>query len=155
MPTPRERLAALEEKVSANALESIDDVDRELHAMHGAYRADEWRYVCHAFDKEYHFEPAALTREQALAAVDEWKRSASSLHAMILEDAKREFAAFAKIGYGIDRADEERERDFSSVRGSIDTNRVVQKLVVEEKEIEQRYQQYTSIILTNREGVTR
>ncbi len=148
--TPRERLAALEAMITSNACESIDDVNRELGAMYDAYRADEWRYVCDVFRKEYGIEPAALTHEKALAAVEEWKRSASSLHAMILEDAKREFAAFAKIGYGIDRNEEERERDFLSVRGSSETNSVVQKLVNEEKELEQRYQQYSSIILTNR-----
>jgi hypothetical protein len=149
---PRERLTALEAKISAHACSSIDEVDAELRAMADAYESDEWSYVCDAFSREYGTVPAALTREQALAAVEEWKRSASSLHAMILEDSKREFAAFAKIGYGLDHSDTEREADFTAVRGSSDTNGVVQKLVKEEQQIEVRYQHFTSLIVTNREG---
>jgi hypothetical protein len=148
--TPSERLAALESKIAADGFGSIDDVDRELDSMFAAYRADEWRYVCDAFRKEYAVDPGAITEEQALAAVEEWKRSASSLHSMILEDSKREFAAFAKIGYGLDHSAEDAERDFMSVRGSSETNSVVQKLVAEEYEMQQRYERYKTIILTKR-----
>ncbi len=147
--TPMERLHALEEKVVSRSLPTYDSILQELQTMYDTYRTDEWQYVYDTFKKEYNIDLAALTKEQALAAIDEWQKAATSLHSMILEDSKKEFAAFARIGYGIDRTDEEGERDFTAVRGSSETNSVVQKLVTELKEIQLRYQQFTDIINRN------
>lgn len=147
--TPRERLASLEEKVATNSITSYDDLLKEFQSMYDGYRADEWQYVYDTFRKEYNIEPAAITKEQALAAIEEWQKSATSLHSMILEDSKREFGAFAKIGYGIDMSEEETEKDFASVRGSSETHSVVQKLVTEANEIQQRYQQFKNMVITN------
>jgi hypothetical protein len=150
--TPRERRAALEEKIASDAFGSLDEVNEELQSMHDAYRADEWRYVCHAFAKEYAVDLTAITQEQALAAIEEWKRCAMSLHSMILEDSKREFGDFAKIGYGIDHTADEMDHEFTAVRGSAETNSVVQKLVKEQDEIQQQYHMYKNTVLTNRKG---
>ena len=65
---------------------------------------------------------------------------------MILEDSKREFSAFAKIGFGIDQSKEETDNEFVSVRGTAETNGVVQKISREINEIQQRYQQFTHLI---------
>jgi hypothetical protein len=65
---------------------------------------------------------------------------------MIHEDSKREFGSFAKIGYGIDRSAEETDRDFAAVRGSSETNSVVQKLVKETDEIRQRCERFKHLI---------
>ncbi len=148
--TPCERAAALERKIASKSCDSWEQMEAEFSAMHDAYRMDEWRYVCDAFEKDYGFAPASITPEQALGAIEEWKKAAVSLHAMILEDAQREFGPFARIGYGIDGTEETRENDFSAVRGTSDSNSVVQRLVREGEEIQQRYRHLTSTVLTNR-----
>ncbi len=140
--TPRERLAALEEKVAAGSCGSYDDLLKEFQSMYDNYRSDEWQYVYDTFLKEYNIRLDAITKEQALSAIEEWQKAATSLHSMILEDSKREFGPFAKIGYGIDQSDEAMECDFTAVRGSSETNSVVQKLVKEGNEIQQRYTQF-------------
>ncbi|MBI2429537.1 MAG: DUF4954 family protein [Ignavibacteriales bacterium] len=147
--TPIERLNGLEEKVVSNSLSSYESVLQELESMYNNYRTDEWQYVYDTFKKEYTIDLACITKEQALNAIGEWQKAATSLHSMILEDSKKEFAAFAKIGYGIDRSDEETERDFTTVRGSSETNSVVRKLVTELNDIQLRYQQFTDIINRN------
>ena len=84
--------------------------------------------------------------EQALKAIDEWEQASSSLHGMILEDSKKEFAAFARIGYGIDQPEEERVKDFEAVRGTIETNGVVQKLVKEGATIPRLRAEFESLV---------
>lgn len=148
--TPLERLITLEQKIAEKSLSSYNDVLHELQTMYATYRADEWQYVYDTFKKEYGIELTAITPEQALTAIDEWQKAATSLHSMILEDSKKEFGSFAKIGYGIDRTDEEVEKDFTAVRGSSETNSVVQKLVKELNDIQQRYQQFTNLITSSK-----
>jgi hypothetical protein len=140
--TPRERLAALEDKVAGGSCGSFDDLLKEFQSMYDNYRSDEWQYIYDTFLKEYNIRLDAITKEQALSAIEEWQKAATSLHSMILEDSKKEFGPFAKIGYGIDQSDETMERDFTAVRGSSETNSVVQKLVKEGNEIQQRYAQF-------------
>ncbi len=143
---PRERLASLEQKLAAGSLQSYDGLLAEFQSMYDAYKDDEWQYIFETFAREYSVKPDSITKEQALAAIEEWQRSATSLHSMILEDSKREFGSFAKIGFGIDQSDETADRDFASVRGSSETNSVVQKLVKEGTEIQQRYTQFKESI---------
>jgi hypothetical protein len=140
--TPRERLAALEQKVAAGSCGSYDDLLKEFQSMYDNYRSDEWQYIYDIFLKEYNIRLDAITKEQAVSAIEEWQKAATSLHSMILEDSKREFGPFAKIGYGIDQSEEAMERDFTAVRGSSETNSVVQKLVKEGNDIQQRYTQF-------------
>jgi len=147
---PRERVAALEQKIASNGCDSWEAMDAEFTAMHDAYRHDEWRYVCDAFAKDYGFAPASITPERALGAIGEWKKAALSLHAMVLEDAQREFGAFARIGYGIDGTDDMRNNDFTAVRGTSESNAVVQHLVREGEAIEQRYRHFSSTVFTHR-----
>lgn len=143
---PRERMKHLEEQVANGAIKTYDELIAELHTIYEQYRADEWKYIYDVYAKEYNVHLDAMTTEQAAMAIDEWEKATSSLHGMILEDSKKEFGTFAKIGYGIDQPLENVEKDFESVRGSIDTNSVVQKLVTEGTSIQQRRQQFKELI---------
>jgi len=144
--TPQERLAALEDRVSTGAIGSYDQLLGECRSLHEAYLKDEWQYVAEVYASEYGTPVEALTKEKALAAADEWESAALSLHGMVLEDSKREFGAFARIGYGLDRADEDMQRDFEAVRGTIETNSVVQKLLSEVAAIKEVKEQFRATI---------
>ena len=147
---PREKLAELEEKVVSGSISSFDELLNELQSFYDGYKDYEWQYVYEAFRKEYQIELESITKEQALKSIDEWQKAANSLHSMILEDSKREFGNFAKIGYGIDQPEEETDHEFASVRGSAETNGVVQKISKELIEIQERYQQFTNLVITNK-----
>ncbi|MDE3058311.1 MAG: DUF4954 family protein [Bacteroidota bacterium] len=141
-----ERVASLVACVRNGDISSYDQVVQALERIQGAYCDDEWEYVCEAFAEEYTIEPSAMTKEHALKAIEAWKNAAVSLHSMILEDSKREFGDFAKIGFGLDQAEENIQRDFDAVRGTIETNSVVQKLTNEGKAIEQRFVEFKKLV---------
>ena len=135
---PVERLRALEERLAASAFGTHEEIAAAIDVLADSYCADEWQYVCAAFEGEYRVSPNAMSKEQALAAVQAYAGAASALHGMILDDSQREFDAFARISYGLGMTDEERALDFATVRGSAESNGVVQKLVKEKAELEQR-----------------
>lgn len=135
---PVERLRGLEERLAGGAITTEAKLESTFDDMAASYRSDEWEYVAAAFEAEYRVRPETMTKVQALEAVKAYFDAASSLLGMILEDSKREFDAFARISYGLGMTEEERAREFVAVRGSVDTNAVVQKLVKEKAELEAR-----------------
>ena len=129
---PVERLRALENEIAAGAVRSVGALRRSSPRSPASYAEDEWAYVCAAFAQEHGFAPAAMSREQARGVLAEYDEAAGARQASVLDDSKKEFAAFARIGYGLGMTEEERMADFTAVRGSVDTNSVVQKLVQEQ-----------------------
>jgi hypothetical protein len=144
--TPRERMASLVSRVAAGTVSSYDALLADFQAMYDAYRADEWQYIYEVYAQEYGIQLESVTKEQLFAAADDWESAAGSLQATIIEDSKKEFGAFAKIGYGHDQSDEDLQRDFEAVRGTIETNAVVQKLAAEGAAIRQRKEQFKNLI---------
>ncbi|MBA4408308.1 MAG: DUF4954 domain-containing protein [Odoribacter sp.] len=145
---PREKLVELEEKVVSGSIASFDELLTELQSFYVGYKKYEWQYIYETFSKEYHILLESITKEQAIKSIDEWQKAANSLHSMVFEDSKREFGNFAKIGYGIDKSEEETDHEFASVRGSAETNGVVQKISKELIEIQERCQQFTNLVIT-------
>jgi hypothetical protein len=144
--TPRERLAELESQVAKGSVKSYDELVAEFQKMYDGYRADEWQYVYETYAKEFGVQLTAATKDHLLAAADMWEEAAASLQGMILEDSKKEFGDFARIGYGLDQFEENKKKDFESVRGTSESNSVVQKLAAELAKIGQTKDQFKGLV---------
>jgi len=57
---------------------------------------------------------------------------------LIVEDSKKEFSEFSQIGYGLDQPTDRKQSDFVAVRGTVETNSVVQNLEREKGEIKEK-----------------
>jgi hypothetical protein len=143
---PVERLRALEADIVAGACTSLGDIDSRLTAIAALYDQDEWEYVYAAFAQDSGFAPHEMTRDQAQAVLAAYDAAATALHAKIVDDSKKEFDAFAKIGFGLGMSDAERDAEFTAVRGSADTNAVVQKLVKEQLAMAERSQRLKGLL---------
>ncbi len=143
---PVERLRALEADIITGAVRSLPDLDARFAAIANAGEQDEWQYVCAAFAQELGFAPHEMSREQAQKLLADYDAAANALHAKILDDSKKEFAAFAQIGFGLGMTDEERQQEFTAVRGSPDTNGVVQKLAKEQAAMTERSQRLKELL---------
>lgn len=148
--TPSDRVAKLATAVVGGMIGGYGGLAGEFQKMYDRYRDDEWRYVYDAFVQEYKIRPDRMTKEQAAAAVDEWERASTSMHEITLEDSKKEFDAAARIGFGLDQSEENARRDFQAVRGTIETNSVVQKMSAEADAIRRRKEQFKGAILSSR-----
>jgi hypothetical protein len=133
-----EMVRALERDVTSGTISSYDQLLSALQRLYDNYHAYEWQYVVETFQQEAGYPLQSITREQAAVLVEEWQKAAVSIHASILDDSKKEFGHFARIGYGVDLPEAELEADFQAVRGSLDTNAVVQKLTKEGDVISKR-----------------
>ena len=68
---------------------------------------------------------------------NKWKSAVVELDNMLSSDTKKEFAATAQIGYGIDGDLADRAADFAQVRGTFEDNSVVKDI---KKHIEDKTQ---------------
>lgn len=128
---PTERLRALEDEITAGAVVSLQEMEDRLSAIAGKFAEDEWSYVCAAFAFENGCTPDALSPTQAHEMLSAYDEATTALHSAIVDDSKKEFAAFSRIGFGLGMTEDERTAEFTAVRGSVETNSVVQKLVQE------------------------
>lgn len=129
---PVERLRRLEDDITAGRYASLVAVDEAFSAIAAQYEQDEWDYVCAAFAAEFGTAPHELTREQAEQVLVAFDAASAALHGKIADDSRKEFDAFAKIGFGLEMTDDERAAEFAAVRGSAETNAVVQRLAAEQ-----------------------
>jgi hypothetical protein len=143
---PAERLRALEEEIAAGSVRSLSELDQRLHAIAALYERDEWAYVCAAFAQEHGYAPDAVTLEQAEEVLRAHDEAALALHAAILDDARIEFGAFARVGFGLGMSEEERAAEFTAVRGSAETNAVVQRLEAERDAMAERSRRLREIL---------
>lgn len=143
---PTERLRALEDEIVAGSVGSLQALADRFGAIAGEFAQDEWSYVCAAFALEHGFAPDALSREQAQELLAAYDEATSALHSAILDDSRKEFAAFARIGFGLGMTEDERSAEFTAVRGSADTNGVVQKLVQEKAAMAERSERLRQLL---------
>ncbi|MFH0989351.1 MAG: DUF4954 family protein [bacterium] len=143
---PRERLLALEQGVMDSTISTYEILLDSLQSMIQTYQEDEWNYIYDTYRKEHGLSLEAFTKQQAEELVLSWEKSASSLQSIILDDSKKEYGATAHIGYGIDRTEEEAGKDFESVRGTAESNGVVQKMAQEVKKILQAKEEFLAAI---------
>lgn len=135
---PSERLRALEAEIVAGLVRSMPELDRRFAEIAGRWEEDEWAYVHAAFAQEHGYSPDAMSSEQARETLAAYDEAAGAMHSAILDDSRREFGAFARIGYGLGMNEEERDAEFTAVRGSAETNSVVRKLVQEKAAMAER-----------------
>lgn len=143
---PTERLRALEDEIVAGTVGSLHELDVRLLTIAGAFAQDEWSYVCAAFAMENGYAPEAMSREQAREMLSAYDEATSALLSAIVDDSKKEFAAFARIGFGLGMSEDERAAEFTAVRGSAETNSVVQKLVQEKAALAERSQRLNHLL---------
>jgi hypothetical protein len=143
---PTELVRDMERRVKDGTIGTYDQLTAALVALYNGYREYEWQFVCETFEKEFGYRLSSVPKEQFLNAIEEWKKAAQMIHSAILEDSKKEFSPFAKLGYGLDLRDDEMEADFTAVRGTIDGNAVVQKLTRESEAIAKRYQEMRTMV---------
>jgi hypothetical protein len=122
------RIEELLQKVADASIRDLASLSKELESIYKNYVNDEWDYVCFVFEKQYNAKPADLTRDEFAGLLATWSKAAVSLAALTLDDAQKEFADFSQIGFGLDLDEHAKERDFEAVRGSAETNQIVQNL---------------------------
>ena len=121
---PKEEVNAVLDRMEAGTL-SLEALSDAFHDMHAHYYEYEWTW---AYDKYADFFGCPLetiTAQQVADIVRKWEDAVIGLDKELYEDARKEFNLASMTGFGADGSREEKEQDFSEVRGDFESNAFV------------------------------
>ena len=116
------------DEIETGTIGTLEQVTAAFEAMHDNYPAYEWAWATDVLQQRLGKSIDAITANDIIDLTTRWKSAVIELDHMLYADARKEFAATAQIGYGLDGDEETRRRDFAGVRGTFDKNSFVSEI---------------------------
>ena len=101
------------------------EADAAFHRMHANYYEYEWTWAYDKYGDFFGYPLEEITAAQVKDIVEQWKSAVIGLDKDLYEDARKEFNLAAMTGFGADGTKEDKEHDFSEVRGDFESNSFV------------------------------
>jgi len=93
--------------------------------MHNNYYDYEWTWAYDKYGDEMGMPLETITKAQVIDIVKQWKEAVIGLDRELYEDARKEFNLASMTSFGADGTKEDKEMDFSEVRGVFESNSFV------------------------------
>ncbi|MBN2417322.1 DUF4954 family protein [bacterium] len=144
--SPKDRIDELMKAVRNEEIFDLDGVHRHMLDIYNAYDAAVRAWFIRLVEVRYDINRSDVTATHLVQILEDWKESAQKLHNMIIKDAYKEFDSSSKIGFGIDGGPEDRDEDFTAVRGMHKTNSFVTDLQAQSQRIEDTAEKWLSVL---------
>ncbi|MFZ2147758.1 MAG: DUF4954 family protein [Sedimentisphaerales bacterium] len=105
-----------------STLEQLTDAIKSISDNYPEY---EWAWTANILQQSLGKTLDGITTGDIIEMLTKWKTAVVELDRMLYADAKKEFAATAQIGYGLDGKGETKQADFEQVRGTFEENSFV------------------------------
>lgn len=107
----------------------LTSIREKLEKMHQNYYDYEWTWAQDKLEKYWKKSMKDIEKEDIISLIEVWKKSVVKLDELIYDDAKKEFNLNSKIGFGVDGDEEQKHKDFESVRGTFEHNPFVKEVL--------------------------
>ena len=121
---PKSEIDALLESI-ASGKETLETIADKFQAMHRNYYEYEWTWAYDKYEDFFGHSLETITKAQVTEIVKRWKDAVVGLDWELYDDAKKEFSLASMTGFGADGTKEDKEMDFSEVRGEFESNSFV------------------------------
>ncbi|MCW3806762.1 DUF4954 family protein [Plebeiibacterium marinum] len=118
-------IRSLEDDLSGNKMK-IDDLNQLYESLFIKYEANKQAHAFQILNNYFNIDTNLKT--ELAAFIDKWVENNNKILSAITSDAKKEFNAKTKTGFGHDGGEKEKEDDFYAVRGSFEENDFVVSL---------------------------
>lgn len=108
---------------------NLENIHQKLWEMHSNYYTYEWTWAKEKLEEAWKKPIDEVTFEDIIDTVEKWKNSVVQLDNLLYNDARKEFDLNSKTGFGVDGDEEQKHRDFESVRGSFESNPFVTEVI--------------------------
>ncbi|MGC3978555.1 MAG: DUF4954 family protein [Paludibacteraceae bacterium] len=125
---PKTEVEKLMNDIEANNV-SLVDIQKRLKDMHSHYYEYEWTWAQEKLETYWGKPIKNIDKEAIISLIELWKKSVVKLDELIYDDAKKEFNLISRIGFGVDGDEEQKHKDFESVRGSFEKNPFVKEVL--------------------------
>ena len=127
---PKSEISALMNRIEADEICTVEDVNAAFREMHAHYYSYEWTWAYERFAEFFGIDPARMTRSDAVDIIRKWQKAVIDLDKMLYEDARKEFSLASMTGFGADGSREIKEKDFENVRGDFESNAFVKAVLM-------------------------
>lgn len=93
-----------------------------ISEIHSNYYDYEWVWAKEKLENYWNKPISQVTINELIKMIESWKDSVVKLDKMIYEDAQKEFDLNSKTGFGVDGDEQQKDKDFESVRGNFENN---------------------------------
>ena len=121
---PKSEVDSLLEALAGGEID-LKGVAAAFAKMHANYYEYEWTWAYDKFGDFFGYPLESITSAQVADIVERWKTAVIGLDRELYEDAKKEFNLASMTGFGADGTKEDKEHDFSEVRGDFESNSFV------------------------------
>ncbi|MHC4203376.1 MAG: DUF4954 family protein [Planctomycetota bacterium] len=125
---PEEAVEAMLSDIEDGSIGSLEQVADSFRAMHEYYSEYEWAWAADVLRINQGKTIGEMTAEDIIELTAKWKKAVVELDNMLYADARKEFAATAQTGYGLDGSLEAKHADFAQVRGTFEENSFVMEI---------------------------
>jgi hypothetical protein len=123
--TPQELVSKLLDRIGSDEISSLKGIEDEFKKWHQDYYELEWTWARELFQQEFNVLIDTISPDEVVRIVQKWKGAVVWLDEKLYEDARKEFRISAQTGFGTDGGADERNLDFSEVRGEFERNPTV------------------------------
>jgi len=125
---PEEAVQKMLSDIESGTISTLDDVTEAFRSMHSGYEAYEWAWAANVLQQRLSKVIDKITADDIIELTTRWKKAVVELDNILHADAKKEFAATAQIGYGLDGDEKTKHNDFAAVRGTFEEDRFVSEI---------------------------
>jgi len=125
---PDEAIQKMLNDIESGAISDLEQVDGAFRSMHENYPAYEWTWAANVLQRRVNKTIDNIMADDIIELTTKWKTAVVELDHMLYADAKKEFAATAQTGFGIDGPEETKHSDFAQVRGTFEENSFVSEI---------------------------
>lgn len=119
---PAELFEKLMEEVEAGVLDSLQAVNDRLYQFYESYESYEAAWVMHTITKRLGISYDEVSIGTVMDIIRRWIVAVERLDMMRCQDAEKEFAQTAKVGYGLNGTDADMDAEYRVIHGSVKTN---------------------------------
>jgi len=122
---PEQAVQKMLEDIENGTISTLQQVTKAFQKMHDNYPAYEWAWAENVLQQRLGKTVDKITPDNIIELATKWKQAVVELDRRLYADAKKEFAATAQIGYGLDGDEATKQSDFATVRGKFEENNFV------------------------------
>jgi hypothetical protein len=125
---PEEAVEKMLYDIEEGSISSLEQAADSFKAMHEYYPEYEWAWAADVLQTNLGKTIEEMTADDVIGLAAKWKKTVMELDNMLYADVKKEFAATAQTGYGLDGSPEAKHNDFEQVRGTFGENSLVTEI---------------------------
>lgn len=127
---PRAEIKNLRRQIAESEITSLEEINARFEKLYKEYYEMEWTWVVENFRRWWGKEVSELTIDDVKDIAHCWRNSVVALDKLLYDDARKEFSAVSRIGFGMDTSSDKSVRtDFEQVRGDFEKDPFVEMVI--------------------------